>query len=141
MRTAQCPAAGVAELSLIRLELLGLAEVAESASGRKVLEPRNLKISVSDPAGIKQHQPRGPGTCLALGSGRELVLDPLDGGVHGPAALVTFDPEVALPALAHVQALDDRAHEGKVADVELSGARGGDRKTYRAAQARQAALQ
>ena len=65
---------------------------------------------------------------VALGSGSEPFADPGDGVAHNTlVAALAFHAEVALSALAAVQALHDRSHEDEVADVQLALAGGGSR--------------
>ena len=62
---------------------------------------------------------------VAFGGGGKLAADPGDGGIH--RALVTglaFGSKVTLPALAGVEPLHHRAHEGEVADVQFAVAGG-----------------
>jgi len=65
---------------------------------------------------------------LALCSYGKLFADPGDGGANGTlVGGLAFDPEVAFLAFAGVQARDDRAHEGEVADKQFALQCGADR--------------
>ena len=84
-------------------------------------EAGQLERRVGDAGGVEAHQTCGAKPVFALRSSGELVADPGDGGAR--RALVSglaFEAEVALPAFAGIEALHHRAHEGKVADVQLA---------------------
>ena len=76
---------------------------------------------VGDAGDVDAHQARGAEPVLALRGSAELISDPGDGRAHG--ALVgglAFDAKLALSAFASIEALDHRAHEREVADVQLA---------------------
>ena len=118
-----------AVLGFVGGDLVGLALVFEAVRFGEGFEAGQFERRVGDAGGVDAHQARGAEAVLALRGGGELVADPGDGGAHG--ALVgglAFDAEVALPAFAGIEALDHRAHEREVADVQLALACGADRR-------------
>ena len=107
--------------SLVGGGLVGLRELLESALGGKLLQARQPRAGIRNPGDVDQYKSGRAVAVLAPRGSGELVAQPADGGAHqARIAAFAFDAQIAVPAGTHLEALDQRAHEREVADVQLA---------------------
>ena len=102
-------------------DLLGLRFVLQALGLGKDLQARQVQRRIRNTRGVELHQARGAGPVLPPGGQRKLLADPSNGGAHDtPIGDLAFQAQVALPAVARIDALHNCAHEGEVADMQLA---------------------